>query len=381
MKLAGLTWWRNNYGSILQAYALQQELNTYPNVEYEIINQFGRRIASADNLLDKLKTFGLLKTFQRIFWKFAICPLRQRSNNLQRFVDEKLVLSFIQYTENTITEANKNYDGFVCGSDQIWNPTLTTTDSMYWLSFADDSKIRIAYAPSIGVDKVSENDRITIVNNLKRFTGISCRENSGTELINDILKENKCVTVLDPTMLVERRIWDEICPGRRFQEPYIFVYMLRGSKEQRKMVERFAYKKNLKIITMPFLETEHTVWYDFKFGDVKYWDAAPDEFISAIRYADYVFTDSFHSIVFSCLYHVPFLIFPKTGKAQMSRIMELQELLEVGNRMTNSDTEINNKADMGINWEKVDSILESNRKDSKNYLRKAIGLNDERICL
>lgn len=381
MKLAGLTWWRNNYGSILQAYALQQEMNSIPNVSYEIMNQYGRKITSKDNLLDKLKTFGIKKTIQRAFWKFGIKQLRQRNYKIQHFVDEKLIVSEEQYSEETIAEANKKYDGFVCGSDQIWNPVFSTTMSMYWLRFSDDSKIRIAYAPSIGVNEVSEQDGEEIRKNLLRFAGVSCREESGTELINSILGEEKCITVLDPTLMVDKKVWDDLCPERKFEESYIFVYMLRGTKEQRQMIERFAEEKHLKIVTMPFMETEYTVWYDAKFGDVKYWDAAPDEFISVIRYAECVFTDSFHSMVFSCLYHIPFFTFPKVGKAQMNRITELQELLGIESRMVNCAEDIEKVDIKKIDWNKVDGILTLKRRDSQYYLRKAVGFSNECVCI
>lgn len=368
MKLAGLTWWRNNYGSILQAYALQEEINKFPNVEYEIINQYGKKIASADNLLDKIKTIGVKRTCQRVFWKFAVPQLRSRSNKLQKFVDDNLKLSDRQYNETSISEANSVYDGFICGSDQIWNPTLTTTDSMYWLSFADTQKKKFSYAPSIGVDQLETNDQKSIRKNLQSFNGISCREKSGTKLLNSILNENICETVLDPTMLVDISLWNDICAPQKFSGNYIFVYLLRGTAEQRKAVEKFAKKEKLPIVTMPFLETECTVWYDIKFGDFKFWDASPDEFISVIRYADYVFTDSFHSTVFSCLYHVPFLIFPKKGKAQMSRLQCLMDMLGISGRIIQNDKEIEKIASQKIDWEQVESNLRDERRKSSQYL-------------
>lgn len=374
MKLAGLTWWRNNYGSILQAYALQEEINKFPNVEYEIINQYGRKIASADNLLDKIKTIGIKRTCQRAFWKFAVPHLRSRSKKLQKFVDDNLKLSDRQYNETSISDANSIYDGFVCGSDQIWNPTLTTTDSMYWLSFADKGKIKFSYAPSIGVDQLEIKDQKNIKKNLHSFKGISCREKSGSKLLNSILNDNICETVLDPTMLVDLNLWNDICAPQKYSGNYIFVYLLRGTAEQRRAVEKFAEKKKLTIVTMPFLETECTVWYDMKFGDFKFWDASPNEFISIIRYADYVFTDSFHSTVFSCLYHVPFLIFPKKGKAQMSRLQDLMRLLGISGRIIQNEEEIEKIASKEINWEQVEKNLMIERENSYQYLARQLQL-------
>ena len=367
MRLGGLTWWRNNYGSILQAYALQQELNSMPNISYEIINQYGKKIVSLDNLLDKIKTLGFRKTAQRIVWRFGMKKLRNRSINIQKFIDERLKVSSKQYTEKNISEANSEYDGFVCGSDQIWNPTLTDLDSMYWLGFSNERKLRFSYAPSIGVNDVSDEEARMIQKNLNGFDAVSCREESGTQLLNRIAGKQVCETVLDPTLLVDRKIWNQMCVNYE-SDPYIFVYMLRGTKEQRELVERFAKSVRLKIVTMPFMEAEYPVWYDFKFGDKKIWDAAPDEFISVIRNATYVFTDSFHSSVFSILYHVPFFNFPKKGKAQLSRIVGLQNLLQIDSRMVNSEEDINRVAQKEIDWEMVDDLLEKSRKKSKKYI-------------
>lgn len=372
MKLAGLTWWRNNYGSILQAYALQKKINSIDGVTYEIINQYGKKITSVDNFMDKVKAIGIKKTLQRAFWKFGVRKLRRRSQNIQNFVDKHLKVSQNQYSEYTLQQANKEYDGFFCGSDQIWNPTMEKIGSMYWLGFSEDSKIRIAYAPSIGVDRISKESQAIIRKTLSRFTAVSCREENGTKLINNILGEEKCITVLDPTLMVEKNVWDQLCSERKYEEPYIFVYMLRGTKEQRKMIEAFAKEKKLKIVTMPFMETEYTVWYDLKFGDIKYWDAAPDEFVSVIRYAKWVFTDSFHSMIFSCIYHIPFFTFPKLGKAQMDRITGLQELLEIDSRMINDYTDIKRVLSKKIDWRRVDEIIDRRRKISQKYLYDSI---------
>lgn len=372
MKLAGLTWWRNNYGSILQAYALQKELNSYSGIEYEIINQYGKKIISIDNLIDKLRTFGLFKTFQRIFWKFAVPPLKKRSDKLQRFVDEKLILSEKQYNESTIVQTNQLYDGFICGSDQIWNPMLTPMDSMYWLTFAADSKIKIAYAPSIGVEKLSENEKIILRKNLSRFEAISCREIDGSNLINDVIGTKFCANVVDPTLLVEKYVWDDLCTSRKIVEPYVFVYLLRGTKKQRKDVEKFARENKLKIVTMPFLETEHTVFYDFMFGHVKLWYVSPEEFVSTIKYADCVITDSFHSTVFSCIYHVPFIIFPKEGNSQMSRILNLLNLLGIESRIVENYTSLVEMNLKKIDWNKSDRRIYEERNKSRNYLTRAL---------
>ncbi|PWJ51558.1 polysaccharide pyruvyl transferase family protein [Faecalicatena contorta] len=373
MKIAGLTWWRNNYGSILQAYALQEYLGTIEGVDYKILCQYGKKIASVDNVIDKFKNIGIIPSLKRAYWKFGLKGLRERNKSIQEFVDNHLIISKNQYNEETIQYANDEFDCFICGSDQIWNPALTSVKSMYWLQFVNDNKKRIAYAPSVGVEKFSDDDMEVVKDNLRKFESISCREDSGTVVLNKLLEDNKCITVLDPTLLVERRLWDSVCSKRKTSEPYIFVYLLRGTKKQRKFIEEYAKRNKMKIMTMPFLDTEHIEIYDYKFGDEKIWEASPADFISMIRYSECVFTDSFHCMVFSCLYHRNFYSFPKIGVAQSNRIIDLQKSLCISNRIISDDMDFDDIDSLSkIDWNNVDSIIINKRTESANYLRKAI---------
>lgn len=376
MKVGIITWWRNNYGSILQALALQQKLNQYNDLQYEIICQFGKKSTSVDNVFDKIKSVGLAETCKRVFWKVAFKGLRLRNKKMQQFVDENLKVSNQQYNEHDIADSNKYYDTYICGSDQIWNPDLVPTDSMYWLPFVEKGKNKIAYAPSFGASTVTEKQKEQIKANLSTFKAVSCRENSGARTINQIIGEKKCEAVLDPTMFIERDYWDTISEDKIYDEKYIFAYMLRGTAAQRKYIEKIARERNLKIVSIPFLDYEKIDPYDLKFGDYKLWDANPAEFISAIRHAEYVFCDSFHCIVFSILYHRPFFVFPKVGadgkvkKSQISRMTDLLELAEIKNRILLDNEEAD--LDAEIDWNNSDKRIQKARCDSERYLEQAL---------
>lgn len=378
MKLGGITWWRNNYGSILQAYALQKFLREDMKQDYVIINQYSGKMMSVDNLVDKLKTIGIKNTVKRLVGRFGLPKLRKRVEALQKFVDNNLIVSNKVYSEDNIDQANDIFDGFLCGSDQIWNPANVALDSMYWLCFAKPGKIKIAYAPSIGLSEADKEQKNRIRENLKSFNAISSREESGKRLINQILDSDVCQTVLDPTLIVERELWDNLSNNNNIGEKYIFAYLLRGTVQERKRIERFAKQKNMRIVSMPFLDGENLVLYDFKFGDIKLWSSGPDDFIRAIRYAEYVFTDSFHCMVFSCIYHKTFFTFPKKGKMQMSRIEGLQELLGVGSRIiTDEITDEKLDAMLEIDWRIVDSNIGKYRDESRQFLRNAIRKGDK----
>ena len=373
MRLGGITWWRNNYGSILQAFALQKYLENDLNQEYVIINQYSKKMASASNLVKKLKEYGLKTTFKRLVGRFGLPKLRKRVQNLQEFVDANLYTTDMVYSEENIADANKEFDGFICGSDQIWNPANTSLDSMYWLKFVNKGKLKISYAPSIGIEDAEMETRVKIKENLIDFDALSSREESGTRLINDILQNEVCTTVADPTFLVEKKVWEGISNYRIYKNKYIFAYILRGTKKDREAIERFSKSKNIPIVTIPFLDGEHMVPYDLKFGDIKLWEASPTDFISAIRNAEYVFTDSFHCMVFSYFFHKTFYVLPKKGKLQMSRILGLQDLLSTGNRVISSGFNVDEIDKMpNIDWEKVEMRIKQYRNSSRIYLRDAI---------
>lgn len=366
MKIGVLTWWRNNYGSILQAYALQQVINEKEDLECEIISQYDKNPATAANFINKIRQIGIKDAVNRAFWRFFFPKLKGRSVSMQKFISDNLNVSDINYNNDTIYNANNVYDGFICGSDQIWNPSLTRTDSIYWLKFVEKNKLKMSYAPSIGVTSLDKETEEKIAENLLYFDAVSCRELAGTEYLSSIMKNGSCCKVVDPTLLVSKKVWDKISDDHSNRKPYIFVYFLRCSAEQRKMVEKFADQKGLDIVNMPFLEAEYIEKYDFKFGDEKVWDASPADFISLIRNSEYVFTDSFHASVFSIIYHRTFYVFPKNGKSQMQRLISLLEENGIGNRIINNYDDIICQDD--IIWSEVENKISDNRSASENYL-------------
>lgn len=112
MKIGCLTWWRNNYGSILQAYALQTYIEQLGDYDYEIINQYSAKMASVDNLVDKLKNCGLRRTVKRLFFRFGMPGLRARVSKLQQFVDDNLHVSKNVYNAETMVFSSMYHKQF-----------------------------------------------------------------------------------------------------------------------------------------------------------------------------------------------------------------------------------------------------------------------------
>lgn len=376
LKLGGLTWWRGNYGSILQAYALARVLNAMDGVEYEVIDQYGS-VRSVRGVFERLRGKKLRDVWIKLSIQHKVPSLSKRARALQSFIDVHLPISPVSYGRDAISEANARYDGFVCGSDQIWNPECAGLNSMYWLGFAESGKTKVAYAPSLGVAQLNPEQKMFVRKMASSFDALSCREVEGAELISSAAGR-ECANVADPTMLIPAGEWKGLSSCSRYasyEGPYIFAYILRGNEAQRRLVEDFAEERGLKVVNFPYLEPEYAVSYDGNFGDERVYDADPFDFIALIAGAEYVFTDSFHCCVFSSMMHKEFFLFPKKGKAQSSRLENLQKTLGISSRLVSDIASVRALAEKNeIDWRESDDRLSEIRSASIAWLEEAIGL-------
>lgn len=377
MKLGGITWWRGNYGSILQAYALSRYLNSVPGIDYEVIDQYGS-IASSKGILARIRENDPVSIYRKVIHKYLNPNQRIRMKALDRFIEDYIPISNQSYSSGSISSANSVYDGFICGSDQIWNFGITNPDQMYWLSFAEKGKKRIAYAPSIGVKRLSDDQTAFVSKMISQFDAVSCREESGSILLNSIIGDERCVTVLDPTMLLPADEWSSLADEARrsdYEMPskYIFAYILNGSAEQKRLVEKISQQMGMKLICFPGLQPEHSDRYDKQFGDISIYDANPADFIRYIRDAELVFTDSFHCCVFSILFHRTFFVLRKRQASQSERLDNLMRVFHTGDRRIEPEAGIDYLNEIApSSWNIVEKNLSAQRHRSVSYLLNAL---------
>lgn len=373
MKKVGIvTWYWGNYGSILQAYALQQTVERL-GYSCEIIKHHVTE-NKRKQIKYKVKHSGILNTtkyyFSQGIAKFLAQKDKERNRRctiLDEFVNEKLKLSEKRYDNSDYKQCN-GYDIYISGSDQIWNPDHTFLSEFYWLNFAKSTSKRIAYAPSIGNPKLFDEDKAIIKKFLEKFTAISVREALGTDLLNGILGEDKVVTMADPTMLVTSDEWEALLPKNTENTSYMFAYILRDTSEQREFIKKAARSMGLQLIVYPSLEqmTGAESW-----GDVNIFDDNPFNFLNRIRGADVIITDSFHCSVFSLLFHKCFYVMKKAGH-ESSQFLRLEHLLSscgVMDRVVDIHSIITKAM---YDYEKADSAIAVEREKGLRYLRKAL---------
>ena len=131
--------------------------------------------------------------------------------------------SFGIHTQIYFGECADEYDAFVTGSDQVWN--LKFYDAAYFLDFVPHEKPKYSYAASFSMNELTEEQKIVVKNHLSDFSGISVREENAIQLLEKNTNIEP-VFVVDPTLLLNKEDWDEVCDECVVDEKYVFAYFL-----------------------------------------------------------------------------------------------------------------------------------------------------------
>lgn len=369
----------HNYGSILQAYALQQILKN-KGIVTEIVDY--KKNNGLKQLL-RVFNFPLLKSKLKTIWKEIYCKrnpvvgeiLGKREESFQKFIKENLIFSRKCSGRRELVCLAQEYPAFILGSDQVWNPMNLGSD-YYTLSFVPDEKLKVTYAPSFGVASIPKYQKRRTIKYLKRIDEISVRETSGADIVKKLIGKSVPV-VIDPTLLHTAEEWNVYIENERIiDEPYIFAYFVGNTDEHRRDTQRLADKTGYKIIGIPFVD--EIVRADFIYAEEANAYVGPSEFVNLIRHADYICTDSFHAVAFSIQYHKKFFVYDRYkafDKASMnSRLASLLNRLEMEDRMVTKRGSVCEWYLDEINYMNVEKKLKVFREDSERYLNKVIGL-------
>lgn len=343
----------NNFGAILQAYALQRALSDkgYKN---EFIN-YRSNYMSKLFLKEKIKNKGyflfLLSCLSRL-----MLNLKQKKFNYFR---KKLQISKI-YDLETIKETNNEYSCFIAGSDQIWNYKITNLDPTYFLNFVKDKKKRINYAASFGTSNIPKKLYDDYKDLLNNFFDFNLREQSGQQFLKKLINQNSN-HVLDPVFLISKNEWVKLLKKNNSNEKYILV--IQGSLSNKLLKHAKELKKimKIKIIYIPFP-------FGFDISNLSILlNISPERWLSYIYNAEIVITDSFHATAFSIIFNKNFYIVLTTNT---SRITDLLKLLNINDRILSSN--IKNNYNYKLNWNDINSEINRYSKKSISNLIKNI---------
>lgn len=338
MKIGIITfWWAdNNYGQLLQCYALQKYLKEAGHTPYIIRYKYTDELKSSLSkkllkALNPVKLFDFLtnKINNFIFEKHKEITDRHFKDFLNKYID----LSPIEYkTYEQLKNNPPQADIYIVGSDQVWNPKyIKHLKNVYFLNFGTARKF--SYAASWGTSTLSQEDIEVITPLLKKFEAVSVREKSGIDLCNQCGYEN-AEWVCDPTLLLSDDDYRQLYKNENITKPtkpYIFLYMLKNKNYLKiKKVYEYAKKNNLEVI--------HVTGNMHKYSKLQTYATIP-QWLFLIDNAQFIITNSYHCGVFSLIFNKKFGIVPlsKKYKSMNTRIDSLFSIFNVEERYINNN--------------------------------------------
>lgn len=367
MKVLTLTTqYANNYGALLQCYALSKYLNNQPDVECQVIQYYHPRAGISWTIFRKPTTFRDFLKLVYSLLNFNLVYSGIKKNQVMRsFIKDYIPLTKEAYhTPDSIRNKPPKADVYICGSDQIWNMKyLFDGKTVYFLDFVPEGKRRVSYAASIA-DPWKEEHVKMLTPHLKKFDAMSIREKGNLSQLQSIYP--RATVVLDPVFLLGKNDWDALknthkCP----QEPYMLCYFLSVDEKMVKVVKRVRELTGLKIVHLNLNALD-------KFNsDVNIRVADPRDFIGLISQASMICTNSFHCSAFSVIYKRDFVFCPKSMANE--RVANLQEVFGLGDvMMTESRLQMLTKEDLHIDYSKADELGKASLEYSVSFLKHAI---------
>lgn len=380
MKKVGIITYHHyyNYGTALQAYALQKAIDSIEGYQAELIDfrsHEEKKLSRWQLILLRIRRIpAYIKEWKRVKAIKKYSPEFAKKNP---FFDEFFKNDFVTSptTYHTFAELKKNapdYDIMVTGSDQTWSPQIGFHPA-FFLEFGSPKALRIAYAPSIGVSKLSKEDAYYINVHLQPYDSISCRESLGTKVLQECVKGKEIVNVLDPTFLLRAEDWDKIAVAPQIKGDYILCYFIGHKTYYREIATQLSQDLGMPLYFIP------VSWQDMGKGNNLLPESGPREFLGLIRDARLVLTDSFHGTAFSINYHKSFYSFTKIegGKSASdnSRLYDILSKLYLEDRLIDTKTKI---SFTDVDYSEASKLLEAERNKSNIFLSNA--LKENRIC-
>ena len=375
MKIGILTFHgSHNHGSVLQAYATQKVVEMF-GYDTEIINF---RMKSQKEYYSLYPRGYGHKIFIQDLLMFPMHKQRvQRANKFEKFIAQMHLSGPEMRNREDLQSIVDRYDVYMSGSDQIWSnriPELLRSQEdftgVYFFDFADNDKPRISYASSVG--EITYDELIEKKEWLEKYDFISTREQYGVDLLKRIIDKD-VELVLDPTFLLNKDEWSDLAGKERLiKEPYVLLYTLHGLKhgiKWGKALTEFRKKSGINIVAVSPFFPVMTV------GIHNVIDAGPLDFLNLIKYAELVFTDSFHGTAFSINMNKPFFSYigKNTGDNRKLGIMRQFGLEDRALEVLDEVNEIDN---ITLDYEEYNNVIESARERSIEALKLAL----KRLC-
>lgn len=353
MKIGILTFhWATNYGAVLQCYALQTYLESLGHT-VKVINYKPLQYE------ETIYKFFRYRKFLRI--RVFISTLR-KERELSLFRRRNLNMTELVRTCSCVGKLASQFDLIISGSDQVANPFFLKNGEgknlitpTYFLGFPFNGK-RIGYAMSFGCTNYPEDAKMIAAPFIKGFDAISVREKTGIDIIRS-MGRNDAIFAPDPTFLMDSGFYHTLADSSKatLQLPFVYSFFIRNVGDMKSSLKKIDFG-------------ERCVIWNNEDGDY-----SMQGWLSKIKQADFVITDSFHCVVMCLMFHRQFLIVTeKDGNVGMNdRVYTLLSPLDLDDRilcrtnLNSSSLSVINE----VNWVSIDNQLSHFSQIGKEYLK------------
>lgn len=359
--LAGTT----NYGGALQTFALSEYLKFKGhNVEIVIIRS-EERTSPLRRFVGILTTYTLKEMFA-LFFSDRIWKKRKKhlmdTNEITAVFNQfyKQNLHFTQPVPlKELPKFVNRYDVLITGSDQVWTDVYSKTLYYFFDSLQDFSGKRISYAACSAHSKAAIYNRAKLKKLFLRFDAISVRDEVTAKLVQHYCTRPVPI-VADPTLLYD---FEHTQESFMQQQKYIFCYILGEEPKGGGHIEAIKKIKNhvgnIKVIAINRTNIDYSSYFDEERNE-----ASPMEWVSLIRNASFIYTNSFHALLFALRFHKPFLTY-YTEVIRASRLLALRDYYGLGDNIAQSLTTWKYQP---VDWNSFDKKKEALQAKSMDFL-------------
>lgn len=377
MKIGIITTFRQtNWGSVLQAFALQRAVEkfgyTTEIIDYKYPNEFHweRGLEWGNNKKSLMPVLRRIKTSIACILGLRSWPMMTLMNS---FINKNMKVSRFISSHNDLHSTPPIYDIYISGSDQIWNPNTMLGDMSYMFDFAPVTSKRISYASSFSCLSIPNKYQEDYKKYLSKYSAISVRENNGRKVISSLIGKDAKV-VLDPTLLLDEEEWTQIASGaKRISLPpkYILCYMLSYTFEVDKpmgeLLQKVQDKYNMPVVALNSMPDS------FK-GEVynlpRSYSKGIPEFLYLIKNASIVVSSSFHGTAFALNFGRPLIAMGADNEDD--RVSSLLQNMNLCNNFVLSTNIIIDDINPIYDKEKEQGHLSKLRQESLSFLKNSI---------
>ncbi len=349
-----------NYGSALQTWALHQAIKKIGKGHYQpILVDYCPDILANKSPLNPFENMWDQDEESQRMCKLSLPAIRENYVKFHRFYNECFDRTQIKYTSQNFDHIirKEHLDGFICGSDTIFCPDEFGFDDGYYANYECMKQHSVAYAASFGDPHFIEGSYQTLNERLKNFKAFGLRENLMLSYVSDhtdVLVQK----VLDPTLLLTSEDYDKITAEKQEKEKYLLLYARRYNPVMEAYAEKIAAQNGWKIIEISLRATNAE-----KQNHRMFYEAGVEEFLSLVKYAEFIVTNSFHGIIFSVQYKRPFVTFSR--EQCNTKIVELLELFGITEHMLIGGTD---RCGTHIDFDMVHARIDKEREISQKFL-------------